>query len=164
MKQFALATFLEKLAGFDLVLIDCPPNLYQCTWNALLAADHVVVPVPPEDFGAQGLRAVHQAIEQAGLLNSSLKLLGHLVTRFDGRLLVHRAYQQKLQSIYGDAVLKTIIPEAAAFKLALTCREPVTFRSPQSRAADRIRRLGCEILGRIGYSTKQTEPETIAQC
>ena len=44
-----------KSAGdYDLVMIDCPPNLYQCSWNALLAADYVVVPVPPEDFGARG--------------------------------------------------------------------------------------------------------------
>src|SRR5438445_10225612 len=26
MKQFALATFLETIPGFDLILIDCPPN------------------------------------------------------------------------------------------------------------------------------------------
>jgi chromosome partitioning protein len=87
-----------------------------------------------------------------------------LVTRFDGRLLVHQAYLQKLRSIYGDAVLETIIPEAAAFKLALTCREPVTVRSPRSRAAERIRTLGCEILDRIGLQITDTEPETIAQC
>ena len=57
-------------------------------WNALLAADRVVIPVPPEDFGTQGLRPVHQAIENARLLNPRLELLGHLVTRYDGRLLV----------------------------------------------------------------------------
>ena len=39
LKQFALSTFLEGVVGFDLVLVDCPPNLYQCSWNALLAAD-----------------------------------------------------------------------------------------------------------------------------
>ena len=37
--------------GFDLILIDCPPNLYQCRWNALLASNFVVIPVPPEGIG-----------------------------------------------------------------------------------------------------------------
>ena len=143
------------MVDYDLVLIDCPPNLYQCSWNALLAADYVVVPVPPEDFGAQGLRAVHQAIDQARPLNPNLRLLGHLVTRLDGRLLVHQAYLQKLRTIYGQTVLETIIPEAAAFKLAVACREPVTQRSPRSRAADRIRDLGHEILARIGHPLTQ---------
>ena len=34
--QFALRDFLEPLTAFDVVLIDCPPNLYQCSWNAML--------------------------------------------------------------------------------------------------------------------------------
>ena len=37
--------------GVDLILIDCPPNLYQCTWNALLASNFVVIPVLPEGIG-----------------------------------------------------------------------------------------------------------------
>src|ERR1051325_1439090 len=89
MQQFSLATFLET-AFADLILIDCPPNLYQCSWNAMLASNHVVIPVPPEDFATQGLRTVHQAIEQAQSLMPCLTLLGHLVIRADARLLVHR--------------------------------------------------------------------------
>src|ERR1022692_4430218 len=42
MRQFALASFLEGASGFDLILIDCPPNLYLCSWNALLASNFVV--------------------------------------------------------------------------------------------------------------------------
>ena len=68
MKQFALASFLENVPGFDLILIDCPPNLCLCSWNAMLASNFVVIPVPPEDFATQGLRTVHQAIEEARLL------------------------------------------------------------------------------------------------
>src|SRR5579862_2096909 len=67
MKQFALASFLETVPGFDLILVDCPPNLYLCSWNAMLASSFVVIPVPPEDFATQGLRTVHQAIEHARL-------------------------------------------------------------------------------------------------
>jgi len=59
MSQYLLREFVEKQCDFDLVLIDCPPNLYRCSWVALVAADWVLVPVPPEDFGTQGLVAVH---------------------------------------------------------------------------------------------------------
>jgi hypothetical protein len=45
MKQFVLREFLQSQSDFDVALIDCPPNLYQCSWNAMLAADHVVIPV-----------------------------------------------------------------------------------------------------------------------
>ena len=65
LQQFVLDSLLDRMDAYDFVLIDCPPNLYGCSWNALLASDWVVIPVPPEDFGTQGLRAVHQAIENA---------------------------------------------------------------------------------------------------
>ena len=65
------------------------------------------------------LRAVHQAIEYARLLNPSLSCLGHLVTRTDRRLLVHGTYERKLRELYADCIFDTTIPEAAAFKVAL---------------------------------------------
>ncbi len=149
LQQFALDSLLSQMDAFDIVLIDCPPNLYACSWNALLAADAVIIPVPPEDFGTQGLRAVHQAIDNARQLNPRLRLLGHLVTRCDRRLLIHRAYEQKLRSMYGDSVLDTVIPEASAFKVSLAGRQPVTFFSPRSKASCLTSDLACEIVDAI---------------
>lgn len=147
--QFALHQWLSSLGGYDLVLIDCPPNLYQCSWSSLLASHFVVIPVPPEDFGTQGLRVVHQAIEHARLLNPNLELLGHLVTRCDGRLLVHQAYEQRLRALYGPTVLSTVIPEAVAFKLALAQRTPVTLSCPGTKAATSMAALAAELTERI---------------
>ena len=150
MFQHVLGAFLLEVAtGFDVVLIDCPPNLYQCSWTAMVACDHVVIPVPPEDFGTQGLRAVHHSIEQARRLNPRLRRMGHLVTRYDRRLLIHRSYEERLRKLYGDMVLDVTIPEASAFKVALACRKPVELYSPKSPAAELTRRLGREILARV---------------
>jgi chromosome partitioning protein len=147
--QFLLWDALAEIPGFDVALIDCPPNLYLSSWNAMIAADHVVIPVPPEDFGAQGLRVVHQAIDRAARLNPRLSLLGHLITRFDGRLAVHRAYEQKLRGLYGASVLEAVVPEASAFKVALACRTPVTFHAPASKAARCVNMLADELLARL---------------
>ncbi len=152
MRQFALAALLDRLPDYDLVLIDCPPNLYQCSWNALLAASGVIVPVPPEDFGAQGLRIVDQAIDHARVLNGELILLGRLITRHDRRLLVHEAYRQKLRHLYQESVFQTVVPEATAFKVALAARAPVTQAIPRSAAATSIEALGQEILGRLRHA------------
>ena len=149
MSQYLLREFIEPDDEFDIVLIDCPPNLYLCSWVAMIAADWVIVPVPPEDFGTQGLLAVHQAIHNARNLNPSLRKLGHLVTRFDSRLVVHRAYEQRLREMYGDLTLDTVIPEATAFKVAVSCRKPVEYQEPGSRAAHLTRQLAREILDRI---------------
>jgi len=150
--QYVLADYLRRLAGYDLVLIDCPPTLYATTWNALVAADYGLIPVPPEDFGAQGLTAVKQAIASVQSLNPRLRLLGHLVTRHDGRQLVHRAYEQKLRQLFGDQVLQTIVPEATAFKVALTARLPISLHATRSKAAVSIERLADEVLARLSAS------------
>lgn len=152
--QYTLGSLLID-SSHDLILIDCPPNLYQCSWNAMLAADVVVIPVPPEDFGTQGLRTVHQAIEQAGRLNPRLRLLGHVVTRFDSRLVIHQQYQQKLRDLYGSDILQTVIPEASAFKVALACRKPVAQFSSRSWAARLTMQLSREILDRIAEPTQK---------
>jgi chromosome partitioning protein len=149
MFQYVVREFIQEQTGFDLVLIDCPPNLYRCTWTAMIASDFAIVPVPPEDFGTQGLRAVHQAIDQARQLNPDLRRLGHLVTRYDRRLLIHRSYHERLRKIYGKMVLDTVVPEASAFKVALACRKPVQYYSKNSTAAELTTRLSREILDRI---------------
>ena len=123
----------------------------------MIASEIVLIPVPPEDFGTQGLRSVHQAVENARSLNPSLQLLGHLVTRSDRRLLVHRAYESKLRTLYGDDVFSTVIPEASAFKVSLACRRPVEFHNATSRSADLTRQLSREILDRIAVKNKQRD-------
>jgi len=155
MIQFTLRDFLEQQHGYDVVLIDCPPNLYQCSWNAMLAADYVVIPVPPEDFATQGLRAVHQAINNARRLNPTLRRLGHLVTRYDKRLMVHRSYEERLRELYREMVLDTTVPEVSAFKVSLACRKPVEFYSAKSQAARAMRQLVAELHSRIADKQKK---------
>ena len=155
MTQYTIREFLDQNNNYDVVLIDCQPNLYQCSWNSMIAVDYVLIPVPPEDFGTQGLRAVHQAIDNARKLNPELRRLGHLVTRYDRRLLVHRSYEQRLRELYKEMVLDTIIPEASAFKVSLACRKPVEFYSAKTPAATATRELAEEIVSRIAGRVKR---------
>ncbi len=149
MMQFVLRDLLEQQVEYDVVLIDCPPNLYQCTWNALLATENILIPVNPEDFGAQGLRAVHQAIDHARRLNPALRRLGHLITRYDRRLLIHRSYEEQLREMYPHLVLQTAIYELNAYKVALACRKPVENYQAKSTAAIVMRELVEEIFSRL---------------
>jgi len=148
MAQYAIRELLDAQTEYDVVLLDCPPNLYQCSWNAMLAADYVLIPVPPEDFGTQGLRAVHQAIDQARQLNTGLRRMGHIVTRYDRRLVLHRSYEDLLRRLYRKLVLDTMISEASAYKVSLACRQPVEFYSAKSPAAGAMRTLAGEMLAR----------------
>lgn len=148
--EFAMREFLDNSNPFDVVLIDCPPNLYRCSWNALVAADFVVVPVPPEDFGTQGLRSVQLAVEAARSLNPHLRTAGKIITRCDARIKVHQIYEATLRDSYGSKILSTTIPEAADYKSALAARTPISFHNPRSRATSSMANLWTELCSRAG--------------
>src|SRR3954454_3014878 len=110
--QACIREFLAPLrAGYDFVLIDCPPNLCLCSWAALVASDALVVPLQAEDYGAQGIMDVQDsvALVTAGP-NPELRLLGYLITMFNPRKTVHRMYEQRLRELYGADVFAAVIP------------------------------------------------------
>jgi chromosome partitioning protein len=140
----------EVRDGYDLVLIDCPPNLHLCSWAALVASDSIVVPLQAEDFGSQGLAPVQEAIAavQSGP-NPSLRLAGYLLTMFDKRLTVHLAYEAMLREMYGPAVFAASFPRAKDFVEAVAARQPISHYKPKSAAAKVTRVVADELLERL---------------
>ncbi len=149
--QTSLRDFLADVVdGYDLVLIDCPPNLHLASWTSLVASDALVVPLQPEDFGAQGIADVQESIGRvvAGP-NPSLRLLGFLVTMSNPRLSVHKGFEQLLRTHYGDAVFTTTIPISTDFKEAIVQRQPVAQYKPRGAATRVMKALGEEIFTRL---------------
>ena len=143
--------FLSEVRDdFDLTLIDCPPNLHLCSRAALVASDFIVVPLQAEDYGAQGLEPVQEAVAdvQAGP-NPGLDLLGYLVTMFDKRLAIHLAYEGLLREMYGSDVFAAAFPLAKDFKEAVASRLPISHYKPKSAAAKAAKTVAEELMGRI---------------
>lgn len=145
--QTALRGFLKEVRpNFDVILIDCPPNLHLCSWNALLAADFVMVPLQAEDFGAQGITHVQRAIDAAlAKYNPVLRLLGYLVTMHQKRLGVHMAYEHQLRSLYGTNVFTETMPLAKDFKEAVAGRTPLSHFKPRCAGAKTMHAITLEI-------------------
>jgi chromosome partitioning protein len=159
--QFGLAAFLKEAAdAFDLVLIDCPPNLHLCSCAALVASDRIVVPLQAEDFGSQGLAPVLACVEtiQAGA-NPQLALAGFLLTMFDKRLAVHLTYEAILRESYGSLVFPGNIPRAKDFVEAVACRRPIGIHKPRSAAARAIEAIAGELVERLGIAV----PDPVAE-
>jgi chromosome partitioning protein len=146
-----IADFLAEVRdGFDLILIDCPPNLHLCSWAALIGSDAVIVPLQSEDYGAQGLGPVQESIAAVReRRNPDLALLGFLLTMFDKRLGIHVAYETHLRALYGAAVFAAPVPLAKDFKEAVAARQPVSHYKPRSAAAKAMGVIADELLERI---------------
>jgi chromosome partitioning protein len=160
--QTCLRSFLAPVRGaYDLVLIDCPPNLCLCSWAALVASDALIVPLQAEDYGAQGIVDVQDSVAMvtAGP-NQGLGLLGYLITMFNTRKTVHRMYEQRLRELYGVDVFTAVIPHAADYPEAIAYRKPVSLYKPRGAAAKAVRALADEVadrLGRLVHGTPRTE-------
>jgi chromosome partitioning protein len=150
--QFVLRDFVAEVrADYGVVLLDCPPAFTLASWSAMVAADSIVVPVVPEDFGAAGVRKINRAFAQVReQANPGLRLLGYLISQHNPKLAIHAAYVEQMRAAFGDDVFSTMIPLAADFKLAVTAGKPVGLLKPRSAAAKAMAALAEELLTRAG--------------
>jgi chromosome partitioning protein len=149
--QGGMRDFIDEVINdFDMVLIDCPPNLHLCSWAALVASDSIVVPLQAEDFGSQGLAPVQEAIAAVqGGPNPLLQLRGYLLTMFDKRLTVHVSYEAMLREMYGPDVFAATVPRAKDFIEAVAARVPIGHYKPKSAAAKATQAVADELMARL---------------
>lgn len=78
-----LKTAIERERGrFDMLLIDCPPNVGALTYSALIAADYVLVPTAPAQWSINGVRRIQQKVaEVKSALGYGPALLGMVATQ-----------------------------------------------------------------------------------
>jgi chromosome partitioning protein len=160
--QDCLRAFLEEVrADYDLVMIDCPPNLHLCSWAALVASDYLIVPLQPEDYGAQGIVDVQESVARvvAGP-NPSLELLGYLLTMVVPRRTLHQLYEERLRAAYGDDVFAARFPEAVDFAEAIAKRLPIAQYKPKGTPAKAIKAIAEEVMARI--ASRSAAPKTEA--
>jgi chromosome partitioning protein len=160
-RQFALKQFLDEVKdAYTYVLIDCPPNLHLCSWSALVASDYLIVPLKPEDYGAQGIIDVQESVAMvAAGPNPSLDLLGYLLTMVAPRRTLHQLYEERLRAAYGDAVFRARVPEAVDFAEAIARRLPIAQYKPKGAPARAIKALAEEVLERIQARGTTTRTE-----
>jgi chromosome partitioning protein len=153
---FCLRGFLSEVSDdYDYVLIDCTPTLYFCAWVSLIAADHLIIPLNPEDSGAQGIGKVLECVGrvQAGPHPG----LGHpwyLITRSVPRSSLHQYYEESLRGLYKDSVLTTVVPHLLAYPEATSERKPVGVHKPKGAAAKVMKALAEELEARVAVRMK----------
>ena len=68
---FLRAVIAEVGRDYDYVLIDCPPNLYLMTQNALVVSDAYVVTAIPDHLSTIGLQILRDKVERIGKIVES---------------------------------------------------------------------------------------------
>lgn len=98
---------IEKVrADFDLILVDCPPDMGWCTINALSACDFLFVPMKMNSKSFEGVGKI------ANLCYQSAKrtfINGIFFSEYYVNRKSTKRYETKARNTYGDTVMETVI-------------------------------------------------------
>lgn len=149
-------------AGYDVVIIDCPPSLGLLTINAMTAADGVIVPIQCEYFALEGLGALRRNADLIReQLNPSLEVFGFLLTMMDSRTKLSQQVVDEVEAHFGDKVFDAKIPRTVRLAEAPGFGQPITQFDPASRGAMAYRRMAREVMTRLDDRTTTSESATI---
>jgi len=99
--------------NYDIVLIDCPPNLGIITLNGLRLSHGFLIPTIPDVLSTYG---IPQIVSRVGEFSRSLGVhiepLGIIVSKYQANSTVHKSVLNRLQTSGKESVFSTIIPQA----------------------------------------------------
>ncbi len=130
------ALLREKLGGlsadYDYILLDTPPGKDKLTFNALIAAQQIIVPVSAEKAAIDGLadliKHLHTVLWPKYNLDQDIRIL---FTMYKAGTSHSPGIVRSARRIYRENVLATVIPEAIAFPRSYDAHQPMTMYAPR---------------------------------
>ena len=136
-KEFILRESLSSIqSDYDFVIIDTAKDLNTATINALTCTDYLIISTIADTFSTNGiatLLSVTDVIKQ--YTNKNLKVAGVLLTRYNDRSNINRAFKEEISSLaaeYNTKVFNTFIRENIAIRESQALKQPITEYAPKS--------------------------------
>jgi chromosome partitioning protein len=151
-KEFILRDKLDVTRSYyDVIIVDCPPNLGNLTLNALVACDQVLIPCDPSPLALSGVNQVVKTITTvASRLNPNIDVLGVLLTRVDGRnKCLNEEIMGEIENRYGAALLPVHIGTSTSLCRAQLAGQDIYAYDESSRAAKQYRALGDYVVSEL---------------
>ncbi|MBI4512101.1 MAG: ParA family protein [Deltaproteobacteria bacterium] len=141
----------------DVVIIDTAPYLGLLTINALVAADHVLIPVSCEYLPILGLKLFNDTLTRIRQrLGAKVAVLGYLLTMVDRRESITTEVEGLLRSTFGDQVFPHGIRVNTKHKASPSHRKTIfEYEGPGGRGRTDYERLTEEVIRRAGLRTKE---------
>jgi chromosome partitioning protein len=144
-RESKLKDALESVRNdYDYILIDCPPSLGLLTINALVASDHVIVPMAPEYLALRGFNLLEKTIDKIRKINKKIDIMGILITLYDNRTSHHKEVVQELKKTY--PVFNSMIKKSVKFPDAVLAGLPILDFDPNFDGAIAYKTLAEEVI------------------
>lgn len=149
-KEDAVSRLHQALSSgklnYDYVIIDCPPSLGFLTFNALRAADRIIVPLDMSAFSLMGVAKLLGMLELIKLKIGHAPRVCALATLFDKRTKYSQTMLDEIKGFFKDQMLETVIRMNVTLKRAVASGVSVIQFDPKSNGAKDHMELAQEIL------------------
>ena len=140
--QKAISSFKKE---FDVIILDCPPSLSMLTINAVIASDHLIIPLQASKFSVDGLHNLLNTVNSIQeRYNPKVSFLGALLTMFDPRNIISQVMIDEIKKYI--SVFKTSIPKSILIEEAHLLKKSIFEVAPKSKVAKSYQMLFEEIL------------------
>jgi chromosome partitioning protein len=148
----------EHGMSYDLVFIDCPPQLGKLLTAALYSADYVLVPCAADAMGLQGLSDLSFTIEQVRKnVNSELQMLGAVINLYKPQRNLSAESRGAVEAAIGlvGHVFDTNLHDYSKIAEAPSQKLPAVLYAKTHRSADQLWTLTDEVLDRLQLSRQK---------
>lgn len=148
-REKLLYNHIRKIAhDFDIILIDCPPNLGVLTVNAIYTADQIIIPTIYGKYSLDGIADLFASIAEV----KESETFNYLILRnaYDGRNKQTNQFIENQLEPFSEHLLKTVIRKTEALNQAQINSEPVFTFDPKGNGTQDFAALTQEILNSHG--------------
>lgn len=162
--EFKLKLALQEIVdAYDFILIDCPPAMGDLTYNALVAAHSLIVPIQCEYYALKALgRFLKITRKIKNELNPELRYRGFLLTMVDMRNNLSKKVINKVRFTLQGLVFETVIPRNIRLAEVPYYGKPAILIENSSKGASSYLQLAEELLGQPSQIVKQQQPAPAA--
>ncbi len=155
-RETILREALEKFAqqhAFDFLLLDCPPSLGVLSANALVAAEHVVIPMQAQYLSLQGMAKLIEVIQLVQKrLNPSLRVAMVLPCMVDSRTNLSTEVLREIEQHFGGQLARTRIRNNVKLAEAPSFGRTIFEHAPDSNGARDYEAVADELLVALGVA------------
>lgn len=136
----ALQSKIEEVGDrYDVVILDCPPNLGFVSVSALAAADGLVIPSQAEMLSVMGISSLIKTVERVRRrVKKPCAILGILPTLYNARRTVDQEMLRRLESFARQAGFRLFPPvrDASDYGKSVVAARPTLQLTPEAPGAD----------------------------
>jgi len=108
-----------KLDDYDLVMVDCPPNLGIITLNGLRISEGYIIPTVPDVLSTYGIPQIIKRVNNFSReIAEEIKPIGIVITKFQASSKTHVNISENLRNANDPSVFNTVIRQADQFAAA----------------------------------------------